>query len=189
MYTNNFEFRNQICPKRVISVENEKSEHHHWILHLNYSRYQISLFPKKMFSVASEKSGHHYWILHIWISLGTNFQLMDTLKAFDDFKNKQKGVGSNVFWYVKVCHSETVFNILYTCHKTQMLKKIPSDKIKMPSFFFREPQLITILLLIYDSYVSFTLCVGISNFDSVFFLLKFIFLLNKTRGLFDFKTS
>ena len=139
MYTNNFEFRNQICPKRVISVENEKSEHHHWILHLNYSRYQISLFPKKMFSVASEKSGHHYWILHIWISLGTNFQLMDTLKAFDDFKNKQKGVGSNIFWYVKVCHSETVFNILYTCHKTQMLKKIPSDKINISkdALFFR----------------------------------------------------
>ena len=53
----------------------------------------------------------------------------DTLKAFNDFKNKQKSVWSNVFWYVKVC----IFwkCIQYTIHwdKTQMLKKFPSDKI------------------------------------------------------------
>ena len=28
--------------------------------------------------------------------------IKDTLKAFNDFKNKQKNVRSNVFWYVKV---------------------------------------------------------------------------------------
>ena len=34
----------------------------------------------------------------------TEFALFkDTLKAFDDFKNKQRSVWSNVFWYVKVC--------------------------------------------------------------------------------------
>ena len=52
-----------------------------------------------------------------------------TLKAFDDFKNKQKSVWINVFWYVKVC----IFwkGIQHTIHweKTQMLKNFPSDKM------------------------------------------------------------
>ena len=57
--------------------------------------------------------------------------MKDTLKAFEDFKNKQKSVWSNAFWYVKVC----IFwkCIQYTIHwwdKTQMLKKFPSKKIK-----------------------------------------------------------
>ena len=34
----------------------------------------------------------------------TFWHIRDTLKAFDDFKNKQKSVWSNVFWYVKVLH-------------------------------------------------------------------------------------
>ena len=55
---------------------------------------------------------------------------------------------------------------------------------KMPSFFFNELQLITVLTLIGDA------CVGFSIFDSVSILLKFIFLLNKMHhGPFDFKTS
>ena len=60
----------------------------------------------------------------------------------------------------------------------------------MPSIFFRELQLITVLLLIFDfckscnaMYVSLKLCVRFSNFDK-----KFIFLFNKIHGLFDFKT-
>ena len=52
----------------------------------------------------------------------------DTLKAFDYFKNKQKRVWSNVFWYVKVC----IFwkCIQYTIHwdKTQMLKNFLPTK-------------------------------------------------------------
>ena len=114
--------------------------------------------------------------------------------------NKHKSVWSNVWWYVKVC----IFwkCIQYTIHwdETQMLKKFPSIKIigtKNSLFFvFRKLQLITVLLLICDSYVSWStrfvslkLCVGFSIFDSVSFLLKFIFLLNKMHGLFDFKTS
>ena len=51
------------------------------------------------------------------------------MRAFDDFKNKQKTVWSNVFWYVKV----SIFwkCIQYTIHwdKTQMLKKFPLNKI------------------------------------------------------------
>ena len=135
---------------------------------------------------------------HKSISFREGF-VKDTLKAFDDFKNKQKSIWSNVFWYVKVW----IFwrCIQYTIHwdKTQMLKKIPSDKIngtKMPSFFFRKLQFITDLLLICDSYMSWStrfvslkLCVGFSIFDSVSFLLKFIFLFNKMHGLLNFKTS
>ena len=53
----------------------------------------------------------------------------DTLKAFDDFKNKQKRVWSNSFWYVKVCiFWKSVQNIIHW-HKRQMFKKFPSDKI------------------------------------------------------------
>ena len=33
----------------------------------------------------------------------TTHTVKDTLKAFDDFKNKQRDACSNVFWYVKVC--------------------------------------------------------------------------------------
>ena len=63
--------------------------------------------------------------------------------VFDDFKNKQKSVLSNVFWYVKVC----IFwkFVQYTIHwdKKQMLKKFPSDKIKSTKnvlfFFSRAP--------------------------------------------------
>ena len=66
----------------------------------------------------------------------------------------------------------------------------------MPCFFYRELQLITVLLLICDYYmsrstsrfVSLELCVGFSVFDSVLFLPKFILLFSKMHGLFDFKT-
>ena len=55
----------------------------------------------------------------------------DTLKAFNDFKNKQKDVWSNIFWYVKVY----IFWkwIQYTIHwdKTHMFKKFPSHKLNV----------------------------------------------------------
>ena len=110
-----------------------------------------------------------------------------------------KRVWSDVFWYLKVC----IFwkCIQYTRHwkKTQIWKKFSLDKIngtKNSLFLFRELQLITVLLLICDSYMSWStrfvslkLCMRFSIFDSVSFLLKFIFLFNKMHRLFDFKTS
>ena len=79
-----------------------------------------------------------------------------------------------------------------------MLKKLSLDKIsrkKIP-FLFGELQLITVLLLICNSYmscstrfVSLKLYVGFSIFNFVLFLLKFIFMFNKMHGIFDFKTS
>ena len=38
----------------------------------------------------------------------------DTLKAFEDFKNKQQSVWSNVFWYVKSIYILKVYAIHYT---------------------------------------------------------------------------
>ena len=122
----------------------------------------------------------------------------DTLKAFDNFKNKINSVWSNVFWYVKVCNKLWKF-IQYTIHwdKTQMLKKIPLDKIngtKNDFFFLLQSPTHTVLrfILICDSYMSWSTrlislksCVG----PSVSFFLKFIFLFNKIHELFDFKMS
>ena len=66
----------------------------------------------------------------------------------------------------------------------------------MSSFFFCELELITVLLLICESYmsrsarfVSLKLFLKFSIFDSVPFLLNSIFLFNKTHGLFNFKAS
>ena len=61
-------------------------------------------------------------------------------------------------------------------------------------FFFSGVQLITDLLLISDfslstRFVSLKVCVGFSTFDSVSFLLKFIFLFYKNHGLFDYKVG
>ena len=104
------------------------------------------------------------------------------------------------FCYVKVyTYSERVFNTLYIEIK-HVLKQIPLGKMngvkKKSSFFFRELQLITVLLLICDFYMSWSirfvsqkLFVGFSIFDSVLFLLKFIFLFSKMHGLYDFNTS
>ena len=64
-----------------------------------------------------------------------------------------------------------------------MLRKFLSDKIN--GTIFRELQLITVLLLIYDSYmnrsssfVPLKLIVGFFIFNFVVFLLKFLFLFN-----------
>ena len=63
-------------------------------------------------------------------------------------------------------------------------------------FFAIFNQLITVLLfnfrLLYElkyKFVSLKSFMGFSIFDSVSFLLKFVFLSNKMHGLFDFKTS
>ena len=84
----------------------------------------------------------------------------------------------------KYIYSESVFNILYIEIKQKSWKiSFGQNKPykKMPSVFFRELKLITVLLLIWDFYMSWStrlislkLYVGFSIFDSVLFLLKFI---------------
>ena len=65
----------------------------------------------------------------------------DTLKAFDDFKNNQKSVWSNAFWYVKVCIFWKCIQCTIHWDKTSMLKKIPFWQNKKGSrmFFFSFP--------------------------------------------------
>ena len=109
-------------------------------------------------------------------------------------KTCNKSIWSNVFWYVKVC----IFwkCIQYTIHwdKTQLLKKFPSEKINCTKnalfFLSRAPTHHNFTFMSWSTrFVSLKLCVGFSNFDSVSFLLKFIFFFNKMHGFFDFKTS
>ena len=72
-------------------------------------------------------------------------------------KTSNKSVWSNIFWYVKVSIFWKCIQCTIHRAKTQVLKKFPSDKKtvrKMLSFFFRELQLITVLLLICDSSMS-----------------------------------
>ena len=117
-------------------------------------------------------------------------------------ETSSKSVWSNVFWHVKVCRFRKC--IQYTIHwdKTQILKKFPSDKIKgtkMPSSFFCEFQLITVLLLICNSYMSWStrflslkLCMGFSVFSSISFSISicfFIYIFISISILFDCKTS
>ena len=76
----NFDFLDQICPKRVFPVKNRKSEHHQWISHIRISvgtRFQLKLkilffgpkLPKKDNSNQIQKIEHHHCILLIQISL------------------------------------------------------------------------------------------------------------------------
>ena len=100
-----------------------------------------------------------YFTLGLFNKRKTCITIKDTLKVFEDFKTSSKIVWSNIFWYVKVF----IFwkFIQYT---------IPSDKVnstKNTLFFFRELQLVTVLLLIRNSYMSWStrfislkVCVG-----------------------------
>ena len=139
---------------------------------------------------------------------------------------------------LKYVHFESVFNTLNTCQcihwdKTQMLKKKYLRTKKVP-FFFCESQLITVLLLICDSYMSwcnkvhlsetvreyshfwfhfffqkcllfifyfllfffflfsfFIFCFVLFFFFCFFgfFCFRFLLLVIKLHGLFDFKTA
>ena len=103
-------------------------------------------------------------------------------------KTSNESAGGNIFWYVKVC----IFwkCIQYTIHwdkkisfgQNQRYKKCPLFSFVSSSQFHHSfMSWITI-------FVSLKVCDGFSIFDSVLFLLKFIFLLSKINGLFDFKT-
>ena len=106
---------------------------------------------------------------------------------------------SNVLWYAKVYIYWKFIQYILHGYKTQILKKFSLDKINVTKnalFFFRELQLIRVLLLICESYMSWStsfvsvkLCLGFFIFDFVSFLLKFIFLFNKEHGLLHFEKS
>ena len=78
-------------------------------------------------------------------------------------------------------------------YKYQKNSSGQNKRYKNCSFYFRELQLITVLHLICDSYMSSStrfaslkLCVGFCIFDSASFLFKFIFLFNKTDMVTNF---
>ena len=64
-WTNNLEFSDQTCPRRIFMVKNRKSEHHHWILHIQINlgtKFQLKQFwffgpdlPQKGFSGLKQK--------------------------------------------------------------------------------------------------------------------------------------
>ena len=96
-------------------------------------------------------------------------------------------------WCFLIRKSMKVYSIRYVKKKFFRQNKIPK---KLYSFFFCKSQLITALLLIHDSYTSWStlfiflkMRVGFSIFVSVSFLLRFIFLFKKKHRLFDFKAS
>ena len=106
--------------------------------------------------------------------------MKDTLKAFDGFKNNQKGVWSNVFLiYV---YSESAFNTLqieikHTCWKISFVQSKRYKKYPLSSFAsFNSSQLyfyITTLIWV-EEQGSLKMCVEFSILDSVSFLLKSI---------------
>ena len=64
-----------------------------------------------------------------WSSSEMLLYTIRILKAFDDFKNKQKSVWSNVFWYVKVCIFWKCIQYTIQWDKTQMFKNTNKTQI------------------------------------------------------------
>ena len=84
-------FLDQILPKSVFPVKNQKTDHHHWNLHIRISlgiklhcKLIILIFltkfaQKRLFLVKKRKSKHRHWTLDIRIGIGTKFQLKLTI--------------------------------------------------------------------------------------------------------------
>ena len=136
------------------------------------------------------------WWNFIWCedcSLRIYWRLSTILKV------SNKIVRRNVFSYTKVYIYWKFIQCKTQWDKTQMLKKIPSDKVTVTknslfflsrtpthhSFFFNSQFLYELKHIVHLSKTVF----GIFHFRFVSFLLKFVFLFSKKHGLFDFKTS
>ena len=150
------------------------------------------IYSKMVFPLENGESEHHHWTLHIRVSLGTKLWLKDTLKASDNFRNKQQKCIKcmNNFLYAKVYISWKL--VQYTIHwdKTRMWRKFSLDKInvtKMHCFPSRDPTFYSFTFnsrFLYElehKFVSLKACVGFSIFDSVSLLLKFTFFYS-TKG-------
>ena len=68
--------------------------------------------------------------------------LKDALKAFDDFKNNQKSLWRNVFWYVEVCIFWKFIQYTIHCDKAQISKKnlVPGPETQDPKIGTRDPR-------------------------------------------------
>ena len=104
---------------------------------------------RRLSKLVSHTIGAHYkaWNTRFFIfvtlfSNSSSVLLKDTLKAFDDFKNKQKNVWNNVFWYVKVYIFWKCIQYTTHWHKTQILKNFLRAKKQYkncPLFSFASP--------------------------------------------------
>ena len=137
----------------------------------------------------------------MWMIFSENEDFNDTRKPFDDFKNKQQKCMKLCFLICKSMYILKVYSIHYTLRLNTDVEKISFGQNKRckkcPLFPFvssNSSQFYFNLRFLDElswstRFVSLKLCVGISIFDSVSFLLKFIFLFSKMHGLFEFKTS
>ena len=81
-------------PKKSISGRKQKSEHHHWILHirirlgikfhfkLTILNFWTKFVQKEYFRSKTKWSEHYHWVLHIRISLSTKFRLQMAIFIF-----------------------------------------------------------------------------------------------------------
>ena len=135
-----------------------------------------------------------------WIPVNFKHELMIHWRLSTISKTSNESVWSIVYWYVKLYILWKFIQHNAHWDKTYMLEKNPSDKMNVTNntvfLLSLAPKLIIVLLLICDSYMSWSarfislkVSVGCSVFDSATFLLKFIFLIKEKYGFFDFKTS
>ena len=126
--------------------------------------------------------------------MSTSELVKDILKALDDFENRQQKSVYECFLIWKGIYILKVYSIHGTLRYNPNIKKISLQK--MLSFFLsRSPTHhsftfnLQFLCELKPKVLSLELCMGFSIFNSVSFLLNFIFLFNKKHGIFDFKTS
>ena len=116
--------------------------------------------------------------------------LQNTSSGCFCLKTSNKIVWSNVFCYVKICIFWKCIQYTIQWDKTQILKNFPSDIINgtkdvlfflswAPTHHSFTFNLGLMRWLMRWRFVSLKLCVRFSIFDSVSFLLKFIFSFNK----------
>ena len=55
-----------------------------------------------VYAIITRISTRFKYVFYLYLHNRVKGTLKDTLNAFQNFKNKQKSVGSNVFWDVKV---------------------------------------------------------------------------------------
>ena len=132
----------------------------------------------------------HCWlILFVFIFMYTVITklLRIHLRLSTILKASNKIVWSNVFWYIKEIklRSNTYVQKIYFGQ---------NKRYKNTLFFLSWAPTITVLLLMCDSYMSWStglvyVCGEFSIYDSVSLLLMFIFLFKKKHWVFDFKTS
>ena len=110
-------------------------------------------------------------------------------KTFDDFKIMQKSVRSNILWYLKVYIFWKFIQYTIRWDKTQILKKVPSDKINVTKnalfFISWAPihhnftfNLRFLYELKHKVYLSKSIC-GIFHFRFHLFFIKFYILVQQ----------